>query len=383
MREEFPILHEIVYLDSAATTQKPTSVIKSIEKAYKRSANVHRSAHRLARENTASFEDARNTVASFIGCNREEVVFTSGTTHGINLIAQTIPLTPKSIIICSELEHHANFVIWQQRAKQVGCTIKYIRVKNNGLDYEHAKELISQGCSVLAITHLSNVTGAVTDVMLLSSLVKKQGGLVIVDGAQAVAHLPVNVHDLGIDAYAFGAHKLYGPTGIGALFIRSSLAKTLPPFLYGGEMIEHVSVTETTFAQPPSRFEAGTPAIVQSIGFKAAIDWFTKNYSHSREQEIYAYAKKILSTLPKIRIFTHPTSIACLSFIIEGVHVDDICAFLDSQNIAIRSGHHCTQPLHTSLGIPSSLRVSLGIYSTKEDIDACFLALQEAIQVLS
>lgn len=381
MKEHFPLLTstDIVYLDSAATTQKPAEVIRAITNYYETSnANVHRSAHALARKATTTYEEARTQAAKLLETTPQQIILTSGTTHAFNLLAHALPITKDSVIILSELEHHANIVPWQQTE----ATIKYIPVKNGRLDMLEAEKLISEGCDIVSLHHLSNVTGSITDVQELARLARAQNALVFVDGAQAVAHLDVNVQELGVDAYAFSAHKLYGPTGIGALYIQEELLHTLKPFMTGGEMIDTVSKEQTTFRTGNARFEPGTPPIAQAAGMSEAIQWFMQNKDFVSEDAVMQYAYEQLASISEVHIISCSSPTACLSFVVEEIDSSDIAAYLDTKGVAIRSGHHCAQILHEALGLASSARISIACYTTTQDIDVAISALQEAIQVL-
>ncbi len=371
----------IHYLDSAASTQKPKAVLDALQEFYSMHySNVHRGLHRLAEESTKAYEKARATVAAFLGAhNPKEIVFTSGTTEAMNLLASTYPLTADDTVVVSLLDHHSTFVPWQQAAKRAGATFKVIPLADGRLDYAAAERLIEEGCAVLAITHLSNVTGETIDVSRLADKVHANGGVIFVDGAQAAAHIEIDVQSLGADAYCISAHKLYGPTGIGALYCRQDLLDTLPPYQFGGEMVDQVTVSKTTFANPPARFEAGTPPIIQSVGFSTAIDVLHAHQSDLKRIESLAKdAISRLSALPFITVHSvTEQNPGIISFTMEGVHAHDVAQFLDSKDVAVRAGHHCCQPLHDTFSIPASVRASFGLYNTKEDIDALIAALKE------
>lgn len=384
MKEQFPILKNnpsLIYLDTAATSQKPQVVIDAVSHYYEHeNANVHRAAHSLAQKATEVYEGAREKTAEFLHASAQEIVFTKSATESLNVLAHGLDIPENGVIVLSELEHHANIVAWQQVAKKTNSTIKWIPIQDYELDMRAAKQIISQGCDVLAVTHLSNVTGALTDIPTLCKLAHQVGARVVVDGSQAAGHLPINVQELDVDAYVFSAHKLYGPTGIGVLYAKSELLDSLSPLLTGGEMIDSVTKSGTTFAQPPGRFEAGTPPIAQAAGLSAAIKWFSAQ-DHSTTQ-IISYAHQELSRIPSLQLFSADHPVGCFSFALEGVHPSDLAQYLDTFNIAVRAGHHCTQPLHQVLGIEGSVRVSVGLYTDKKDIDALVQALESAREEL-
>ena len=381
MKEQFPLLTQtnICYLDSAATSQKPQVVIDAITNYYTTSnANVHRSAHSLAKKATDAYEGARVQAAKHINANPQEIILTYGTTHAFNLLAGSLPITSDTVIVLSELEHHANIVCWQQ----TDATIKYIPQKDSKIDLDAAKKIIGEGCDIISVTHLSNVTGSITDIQEIVSYAKEHEALVFVDGAQAAVHLDVDVKELGVDAYAFSAHKVYGPTGIGALYVDEILLEGMRPFMTGGEMITEVTKERSLFAQAPNRFEPGTPPIAQAAGFCAALVWFAAHKDFLLEEQVMEYAYQQLQELDGVRILSCLQPTACLSFVIDGVDSHDLAAYLDTQDVAIRSGHHCAQILHDALGVSSSARISVAAYTTTSDIDRAISALKEAIDVL-
>lgn len=384
MREHFPLLQKnprLTYLDTAATSQKPRAVIQAITDYYEqRNANVHRGLYELATKATDTYEQARETTADFLNAQPQEIVFTKSATESLNLLASTLPLTKDSVIILSELEHHANIVPWQQAAKKTGATIKWIPVKNYEIDLQAAKKLIQEGCDVLALTHQSNVTGAVTPLQELATLAHEQGSLVVADGSQAVAHQEIDVKQLGIDAYVFSAHKVYGPTGIGVLYAKQELLKSLPPYQTGGEMIDQVTKEETTFALPPGRFEAGTPPIAQAAGLDAALKWFVKH--RKDEQPLTTYLRDQLRSIPRLTLLCASNPLGCVSFTLADIHPADLASYLDTHDVAVRAGHHCTQPLHEVLGLQASTRASIGVYTQRSDVDKLVKALKQALEDL-
>ncbi len=383
MKEQFPVLETVTYLDTAATAQKPLRVLQAQTAfALTRYANVHRGLYQLAEAATKTYEGTRQVAASFLGAEKKEIVFTKGTTEAMNLLAHTLPIKKGDRIITTVLDHHSTFVPFQQLAQRVKAEFIVLPLAKDGsLDMKAAQKEIKKGCAVLATTHLSNVTGEVLDVKQLAEWVHKQKGLIVIDGAQAAAHLKVNVKELGVDAYAFSGHKVYGPTGIGVLYIQEKLITTLPPYQFGGEMIDQVTIKKTTFANPPARFEAGTPPIIEAAGLMEALRFVAEHRDLiAKEEDLVEYAQKRLKALP-VTIIGPENKTGCISFTLEKIHPHDVAQFLDEQGVAIRAGHHCTQPLHDSLGIPASNRISFGVYNDKEDIDVCIDALKKCVEV--
>jgi cysteine desulfurase/selenocysteine lyase len=384
VREKFPILQEMIngrpltYLDSAASSQLPQEVINAFAQHYSHDhSNIHRGIHTLAERSTQKYEDARAKVAGLIGASPEEVIFTSGTTAGINLLAQAIvpALNPGDEIVVTEMDHHSNFVMWQQLAAKHGIAFKIIPVTPDYLlDMEAARGIITQRTRIVAAPHISNVLGTINPIKELAAIAHQNGAIMVVDGAQAVAHIGVNVIALDADAYAFSGHKMYAPTGIGALYLRKDLAQRLPPFHYGGGMIEQVSANTTTFQDSPSKFEAGTPDIVGAVCLGAAVDFIRsigmqRIIEHERELTSYALERIKSAGLAIIGPQSAQGRIGVISFIVDSIHAHDVAAALDQDGIAVRAGHHCAQPLAERYGIPATVRASFGVYSTKEDID--------------
>jgi len=385
MKEQFPILETVTYLDTAASAQKPLRVLEAQTVfALTRYSNVHRGLYGLAEAATQTYEGAREIAAKFLSGHKEEVLFTKSTTEAMNLLASTLPIKKGSRIITSILDHHSTFVPFQQAALSAGAEFVVLPLAKDGsLDMKAAQKEIKKGCSVLAITHLSNVTGEVIDVKQLAEWVHAQKGMIVVDGAQAAAHLPVNVKELDVDAYAFSGHKVYGPTGIGVLYVQKKLLDSLPPYQFGGEMIDQVSVSKTTFATGVARFEAGTPPIIEAAGLSEALRFVAEHRDLiAKEEDLLAYCQEKLKKL-SASIIGPEQKTGCVSFTLKNIHPHDIAQFLDSKGVAVRAGHHCTQPLHDSLGIPASVRISLGLYNTKEDIDAAIAALKECVEVFN
>lgn len=398
VRRDFPILQTslqekpLVYLDSAATSQKPIQVIDALSKYYESTnSNVHRGAHTLSREATAAYEEARDDVAGLINArSRNECVFTKGATEAINLVAMTFGranVGPGDEIISTEVEHHSNIVPWQILASETGGTLKFAHVdKETGtLDVEEFKTLLSEKTKIVAFQHVSNTLGCINPVSDLVDAVRQKApnAKIVLDACQSVPHQPVDVQALGVDFMAFSGHKMCGPTGIGALWGREELLNSMPPFLGGGEMIDHVTLEESTFAPAPGRFEAGTPPIAQAVGFGAAIKYL-KNIGFDEieayEKELGEYLYKRLSECKGVTVFgPKDNRVALCSFYCDSVHPSDLSTFLDLEAIAIRAGHHCCQPLHQAMGYSHSARASLYFYNTKEEVDKFIEVLENSI----
>ncbi len=394
VRLDFPILrqqingHPLVYLDNAATTQKPECVIEAISNYYRRdNANVHRGVHTLSDRATHAFEQARQTVAAFLGSPRpEQVIWTSGTTAAINLVAHSwgrSSLRPGDRVLVSWLEHHSNIVPWQLVAAATGAEVVPIPVTDAGdIDLDALAGLLDARVRMVAVNHVSNALGTVNPVTEIVRLAKAVGALVLIDGAQSVAHWPVDVAAMGCDFFAMSGHKLFGPTGIGALWGRESLLDAMPPFLGGGEMIERVGFPTTTFSGLPFKFEAGTPNISGAIGLAAAIDYLgTIDRRAAAEHEVALLARTLVlaGEVAGLRRVGSPVHAAGIfSFLLEGAHPSDVGMLLDQQGIAVRTGHHCAQPLMERLGIPGTVRASFSIYNTQEDVTRLFEGIHKA-----
>jgi cysteine desulfurase/selenocysteine lyase len=389
LRTDFPILERevdgrpLVYLDSANTSHKPRCVVEAIEDHYlNHNANVARAMHVLGAEATAAFEGGRQAVASFIGAGRpEEVIFTKNASEALNLCAYTLGsrLAPGDEIVISVMEHHSNIVPWQLLAERTGATLRWFDVTDEGrLDLAGAADagLVNERTRIISVAYVSNVLGTVNPVREIVALGHAVGATVVLDASQAVPQLPVDVVDLGADLVAFTGHKMVGPTGIGVLWGRYDLLAELPPFLGGGEMIEVVKMTGSTFAAPPHRFEAGTPPIAQSVGLGAAAGYLSAigmDAIAAHEQEITAYALDGLKTVPGLRIIGPSEPVdrgGAVAFTLPDIHPHDISQLLDSRGIAVRGGHHCARPLHERFGVQSSTRASFYLYTTKAEIDA-------------
>lgn len=398
VRGDFPILHQevngkqLIWLDNAATTQKPRCVMDKLVQFYEHdNSNVHRGAHALAARATDAYEGARKKVQEFLGAScSEEIVFVRGTTEAINLVAQTYGrknISEGDEIIISTLEHHANIVPWQLLCREKGAVLRVIPISDEGqvMVHEFAK-LLCPRTRLVAISHVSNVLGTVVPIRQIVDMAHAQGVPVLVDGAQAVPHIPVNVQTLDCDFYAFSGHKLFGPTGIGVLYGKKHLLDEMPPWQGGGGMIENVTLKKTTFNKVPVKFEAGTPNIADAVGLGAAIDYLNKIGRESAaayEKMLMSYATAALSKVPCLRQFgTTEGKVSTLAFVIPGIRPEDMGAFLDREGIAVRAGHHCAQPTMARYGLTSMVRPSIALYNTKAEIDALVEAILKAKKVL-
>lgn len=397
--DDFPILtrqcrgKRLAYLDSAATTQKPQVVIDAIANYYQTSnANVHRGIYALSEEATALYEGARATVQRFIGAaDCKEVVFTKGTTESINLVAQAFlqsQLKSGDEVIISTQEHHSNIVPWQMVCEQSGATLKVIPIDDNGvLDIDAYASMLSDKVKLVSIVHISNTLGIVNPVEKIIALAKEKHIPVLIDGAQALPHMTVDVQALGCDFYVSSAHKMYGPTGIGLLYAKQPWLEKLPPYQGGGDMIHTVSFEKTTYNIPPYKFEAGTPNMAGAVGFAAAINYIEQMGFESiqaTEHRLYQYAQSILSAVPGFRqIGVADRQLSVISFEIADIHPHDISTLLDQAGVAIRAGHHCTMPLMQRLKLPATARMSLGVYNTEQDIDQLAEGLHAAIKLFN
>jgi cysteine desulfurase/selenocysteine lyase len=389
IRSQFPILQRqvhgkpLVYLDSAASAQKPRAVIEAMTHAMEHSyANVHRGLHTLANETTDAYEAARRKVAAFVGAEVNEIVFTKGGTEAINLVASGLGATLQAgdEIVLSEMEHHANIVPWHFLRERKGVVLKWVRVTDDGaLDLEHFQSLLGPKTRVVALSHMSNVLGTINPVMELARMAHEAGALVLLDGCQGVVHKPVDVKALDVDFYVFSGHKLYGPTGIGALYGKADRLAALPPYQGGGEMIGQVTFDEITYADPPHRFEAGTPPILEAIGFGAAIDFLSgldRIAIAEHEHALYQRVREGLAGSNWLRVLGEaPGKGAILSFTVDGAHAHDVAQILDRYGIAVRAGTHCAEPLMKRFGVTSSARASFALYNTQEEADAFVDAL--------
>ncbi len=388
IRADFPILQReahpgvpLVYLDSTATAQKPRQVIEAMDAFYRRmNANIHRGIHVLAEESTAAYEEARQTIATFIGAaDPHEVVYTRNTTESINLVAQTWArrnLQAGDVILLTEMEHHSNLVPWQMLAAEKGLRLEFVPVTAEGLlDMQAYHTLLEQHRpKLVAFTHMSNVLGTINPARKMVEDAHAVGAVTLVDGAQSVPHLPVDVQALGVDFLAFSAHKMCGPTGIGVLYGRRELLEAMPPFLGGGDMIKKVELRSFRVNDVPHKFEAGTPAIAEAIGFGAAVRYLQSVGMESierHEQQIIAYALERLAEVPGVQVFGPEAQYkgGVASFTFEGAHPHDVAQILDAEGIAVRAGHHCAMPLHNKFCIPATTRASFYLYNTREEVD--------------
>lgn len=394
IRDDFPILREtvnnrpLVYLDNAATTHNPSRVLAASRHYYEKiNSNIHRGTHYLARAATEAHQAARTTVATHLNAaSPDEIIFTSGTTDGINLVANILPVHPGDEILISTLEHHSNIVPWQMLSQRTGAKLRIIPCDEQGiLDQTEFQNLLSGKTKILALTWISNAFGTVNPVREMTAAAKKHGATVLIDAAQAIPHLPIDVQDLGADFLVFSGHKIYAPTGIGVLWGRLELLKSLPPWKGGGEMIAEVTFDETTFNDPPFKYEAGTPNIEGAIALAAAIDYVNSiglGEIHAHEKTLITRAAGVLSEIPGIRLYGPPDRIGALSFAIPAIHHYDLGTLIDQMGIAVRTGHHCCQPLMARFNITGTTRASFAIYNTLEDIDLLSTALQKAIKML-
>lgn len=399
VRQDFPILSRevygkpLVYLDSGASAQKPHVVIDAVREVYESYySNVHRGAHYLSQRSTDTYEEARETVARFINASSDKnIVFTSSVTESINLVADTWGekyLNAGDEIIISEMEHHANIVPWHMVCKKKGTKLRVVPITDTGeFRLEDFEALLNAKTKLVAITQCSNVLGTRVPIKRLVEMAHAQSVPVLVDGAQGIVHQPVDVQDLDCDFYGFTGHKLYGPTGIGVLYGKSEILESMPPYQGGGDMIARVSFDGITYAEPPHRFEAGTPPIVQAIGMSAAIK-YVENLGmeniHAHEKGLLDYANQRLAEIEGFRFFgTAVDKAAIISFLVEGLHPFDVAAILDRQGIATRVGQHCAEPLMDRLGIEGTVRASFALYNRREDVDALVAAIEKAMEMLA
>ncbi|RME12687.1 MAG: cysteine desulfurase [Ardenticatenia bacterium] len=401
IRQQFPILQRqvhgkpLVYLDSAATSQKPLAVIDAMDRYYREyNANVHRGVHTLSEEATAAYEGARKRIARFINARSpRELIYTRNATEAINLVAATwgrANLTPNDAVLITEMEHHSNIVPWQILRDQIGFELRAVPVTDEGyLDMDAFDRLLDERVKLVAVTHMSNVLGTINPIAEMTAKAHAVGALVLVDGAQSVPHMPVDVQALDIDFLAFSAHKMAGPTGIGALWARRELLEAMPPYMGGGDMIAFVSLERSTWADLPHKFEAGTPAIAEAIGFGAAVDFLSElgmENVRAHEIEITEYALEALSEVPGLRLLG-PRKAAdkggVASFVLDGVHPHDIASILDAEGVAVRAGHHCAQPLMQRYNVPATTRASFYVYTTREEIDRLVEALHVVRKVFA
>jgi len=403
VRKDFPILERrvhgglpLVYLDSANTSQKPRQVLDALTEHYERhNANIHRAQHVLAEEATAAYEGGRDKVAGLIHApSRDEVIFTKNASEALNLVANTmawrsaLQVGPGDEIVITEMEHHSNIVPWQLLAERTGATLRWFGITDDGrLDLSTMDDLVTARTKVVSLVHVSNTLGTLNPVAEVAAKAHAAGAVVVVDGSQAVPQIPVDVAALGADFYAFTGHKMVGPTGIGVLWGRRELLDALPPFLGGGEMIETVRMTGSTYAPIPYKFEAGTMPIAQSVGLGAAVDYLSgigMDAVAAHEREITAYALERLHGVPGLTIIGPDTPVdrgGAVSFTLAGVHPHDVAQVLDSLGVAVRAGHHCAKPVCDRFGIPASTRASFYLYTTRDEVDALVRGLDEVRKV--
>ena len=396
-RNDFPILQQkmhnkpLVYLDNSATSQKPRVVIDALTTYFQESnANIHRGVYKLSEQATRAYEQAHEKVARFIGALPEEVIFTKGTTEGLNLLAYSLSqqLKKGDEIVLTQMEHHSNLVPWQQMAKRGGFVVKFIPLTNDfRLDMDAARALITSKTKIVSVTHISNVLGTINPVQDIAALAHKHGALCVVDGAQSIPHIPINVKELDCDFFACSGHKMYGPTGIGFLYGKKELLECMQPFLYGGDMIAEVGFDDSTWNELPWKFEAGTPPIAEGITLGTAVDYVTMlGMEHIKlyEDGVTAYALDALKKIKGLHLYG-PESvqqrIGVISFTIEGMHPHDVATLLDREGIAVRGGHHCAMPLMSVLGVAGTTRISLACYNTREEIDKVVEAIKKAQKV--
>lgn len=398
IRKDFPILKEqvngkpLVYFDNGATSQKPQIVIDEIIKYYSEyNSNIHRGVHHLSQLATGKYEDARRKVKSFINAaSEEEIIFTRGTTDSINLVASCFGkkyLSPQDEVIISAMEHHSNIVPWQMICEETGAILKVIPIDKNGnLLFQEFENLISDKTKIIAITHISNTLGTINPVKEIINVAKKRNIPVLLDGAQAVPHLKIDVQELDCDFYVFSAHKMYGPTGVGILYGKKNILNELPPYQGGGDMIKDVTFEKTTYNCLPHKFEAGTPNIIGGIALGTAIDYMLSvGYENIEpiEEELLKYATQRLKEIEGVRIIGEADQKASvISFVVNGLHPFDVGTLLDQLGIAVRTGHHCTQPLMSFFEIPGTIRASFAFYNTKDEIDLFINGLERACRML-
>lgn len=397
IRNQFPILstkvgkYPLVYFDNGATSQKPRVVIDAINRYYEQeNANIHRGVHHLSQVSTDNYEKARRTIQEHLNAAHEhEIIFTKGTTDGINLIAESFGklLTDGDEILITEMEHHSNIVPWQMLVERKGLTLRYIPMTNLGeLDFSQLETLINEKTRLIAITHISNALGTINPI---EDIIKKGhavGAKVLIDAAQSLQHMKIDVQQLDCDFLVFSGHKVFGPTGVGILYGKEKLLNEMPPYQGGGDMIKTVSMSGTTYNELPHKFEAGTPNIIGGIGLGVAIEWlsgFNFEDIQQHETDLLEYATDALSKIDGIKIYGEAENkSSVISFLIEGTHPYDIGTLLNQQGIAVRTGHHCTQPIMEFFDIPGTIRASFSFYNTKEEIDQFIKALEKAIQML-
>jgi len=393
VRAQFPILTErvydkpLVYLDNAATSQKPLRVIEALDEYYRHyNANIHRGIHYLAERGTEAFENARHKLAEFVGAEHtHEIIYTRGTTESINLVAQSYARTtlkPDDEVLITHMEHHSNIVPWQIVCEQTGAVLKVVPINDRGeLDLSNLEDLLTERTKIVALNHISNALGTINPVKRITEAAHKVGAVVLVDGAQAAPHVKIDVKDLGCDFYALSGHKMFGPTGIGILWGREQLLEHMPPYQGGGDMIHEVTFEKTVYNELPHKFEAGTPHIAGGIGLGAAVEFMDSlDYAamEAHEHNLTTYATEQLTAVDGLNIIgTAADKVGVFSFTLDGVHPYDMAPVLDRQGIAVRTGHHCAQPVMDRFGVPATVRASIALYNTRAEIDALVAGLKK------
>jgi cysteine desulfurase / selenocysteine lyase len=399
IRKDFPILHQsvhghpLVYLDSAASSQKPKAVIDAISRFYSSDySNIHRGVHSLSERSTRQYEETRVKIQRLINAaHSREIIFVSGTTGGINLVAQTFgrqQIKSGDNIVVTELEHHSNIVPWQMLCEETGAVLQVAPIDDNGdVRMQEFERRLNGRTRLVAVAHISNVLGTILPIKEIARLTHNAGARLLVDGAQAAPHMKIDVQDLDADFYAFSSHKIYGPTGIGVLYGKAALLNAMPPYQGGGDMIESVTFDKTTYNSLPYKFEAGTPDIAGVIGLGAALDYVNElgmEAIAAYEHDLLHYAVQALSSEPGIRIIgTSKHKASAISFVVDGIHPHDVGTVLDHQGIAVRTGHHCAQPLMERFGVPATTRASLALYNTRQEIDALIAGLRKVKEIFA
>ncbi len=396
IRAQFPALNQrinqqaLIYFDSAATTQKPQCVIDAVSHYYSNhNANVHRGSHSLTAQATTQFETARDCVAKALQVSSQEIIWTRGATEALNLIAQTYArhtLQPGDEILVGEMEHHANIVPWQIVAEQTGATVVKVPMTTDcQIDLDAFHELLSEKTKLVAMAHITNVTGTRQPIETMIQAAHQHGAVVVIDGAQGIVHEQLDLTQLDADFYVFSGHKLYSPTGIGVLYGKRELLEAMPPWHGGGKMVEKVSFEKTTFSELPGKFEAGTPNVAGAIALATAMTWYNQ-FDHDAIEahlgELQQRTYQALTQLDDIQVLGYQPGASVVTFVMEGVHHQDIATLLDQQGIAVRAGHHCAHPLMDSLGVSGTVRVSFGLYNTHQDVDALIAAIEKAVDML-
>ncbi|GAB4214371.1 MAG: SufS family cysteine desulfurase [Synechococcales cyanobacterium] len=394
IRAEFPILqrrihdHPLIYLDNAATSQKPQAVLDALNEYYQaHNANVHRGVHTLSNEATDAYEGARHKIAQLIGAGSpQEIIYTRNASEAINLVAYSwglATLQPGDEVLLTQMEHHSNLIPWQLIAQKTGAVLRFTQVTPQGeLDLDHFRQLLNPRTKLVGVVHVSNMLGCINPVAELTALAHGYGAKVLVDACQSVPHMPINVQAIDCDWLAFSGHKMCGPTGIGILYGKRDLLRAMPPFLGGGEMIADVYLDHATYADIPHKFEAGTPAVAQAVGLGAAVDYLTAlgmETIHAYEQTLTQQLYQGIRSVPGVTVFGPAERAGLVSFAVEGVHPHDLSTIFDEAGIAIRAGHHCTQPLHRALGVQSSARASVYFYNTPAEVEQFLTVLREAV----